>query len=133
MQDFLIRNERLGESLAMCFAGPDADSVATATAHSEEPYHCVTLMRGHGFTVLASNIEQCVYRAIYTQENAVIQYKSLVLSAAHHERTTSNPGIRYLDKGEAEASAGMSRWAWTRAWELWVREVEVAGLYRSRD
>jgi hypothetical protein len=88
-------------------------------------------MRGHGFTVVASCIEECVFRAIYTKENAMIQTTSLLLNAADHSGMETASGVRYLDEDETRATKLMGQGAWARAWGLWAREVEAAGLYAS--
>ena len=86
-------------------------------------------MRGHGFTVVGSRIEECVFRAIYTKENATIQTTSLTLNAAYHRRPETAPAVEYLSEEEMAGTLAMTQWGWTRAWGLWVREVEAAGLY----
>ena len=122
IRDLLIRDTRLGKSLASYFSsGPD----------SIQPDHAVVLMRGHGYTVVAPSIEQCIFRAIYTKQNATIQTTSLSLVAAHSgggQRSTHS-GVQYLHDDELSDTAGISRTGWQRAWELWVREVEAATLY----
>lgn len=39
-------------------------------------------MRGHGFTTCAPSIEEAVFQAVYTLENARIQKDAMVLAAA---------------------------------------------------
>ncbi|KIX07446.1 uncharacterized protein Z518_02099 [Rhinocladiella mackenziei CBS 650.93] len=125
IRDLLIRNAPLGESLASCFC----DSQRTSPAEQNEPAHSVVLMRGHGYTVVASSIEQCVFRAIYTKENAIIQTASLGLRAAYQGNGDTAPAIQYLQDDETAGALAMTQSAWGRAWGLWVREVEVATLY----
>ena len=116
VRDLLIRSVGLGTSLASCFAS------------GEGPDHAVVLMRGHGYTVVAPSIEECIFRAIYTKENAIIQTTSLGLSMAYHG---SGKGIEYLRDDEIAGTTAISQTAWTRAWGLWVREVEALQLYVS--
>jgi ribulose-5-phosphate 4-epimerase/fuculose-1-phosphate aldolase len=113
----LVRNIHLGESLAAKFADDTLGDV---------PEHAVVLMRGHGLTVVADNIEECVLRAIYTQQTALIQTTALMAKGA-----SGGPaqGIKYLNEEEAAASTDMTNWSAQRPWKLWVREVESAGLY----
>lgn len=121
----LVRNTRLGAALAACFAD-------TPTATS--PDHAVVLMRGHGFTTQASSIEECVLRAVYTQQNASIQTTALLTHAAHFSAaparaTDAQAEVKYLDEEESQASGVMTKWSAYRPWGLWCREVEASGLY----
>ena len=68
----LVRNHHLGESLASHFSSSNS-----------QDSHSVVLMRGHGMTVAAPNIEECVLRAIYAQQNAAIQTNALVTRSAY--------------------------------------------------
>lgn len=115
--DLLVRNENLAYELAKHF---DNGNV-------------VALMRGHGFTVVAENLELVVLRAIYTERNAKMLTDALTLSAATRPAGVSPEaatwGIRYLNEREAAEAANMTRWSAHRPWKLWVREVEVSGLY----
>ena len=121
--DMLVRNTRLGASLATSFgpAGP-------------KPEHCVVLMRGHGLTVCGPAIPDAVLRAIYTQQNAGIQTTALVTRAAHFGVASASDATRmaelkYLSGKEAGDAESMTRWSANRPWRLWLREVEAAGLY----
>lgn len=120
IQDLLIRDVRLGEALASHFSkGPKRDSL-----------QAVVLMRGHGFTTIASSPEECIFRAIYTQDNAGIQTTSLALNAGLPRSSESgNIDVQYLSEDEVSAATGMGQSAWTRAWSLWVREVQANSLY----
>lgn len=126
-RDLLIRSLHLGESLAACFRAADA---STQTG-KDEPDHSVVLMRGHGYTVAARSIEECVFRAIYTRENAAIQTASLGLSAAYRGTGEPPTEIHYLRDDEIEGATGIALTGWARAWGLWVREVEAANLYAT--
>lgn len=127
-RDLLIRNTTLGKSLADCFGEHNSNS----RGKKDEPDHSVVLMRGHGYTVAAPTIEQCVFRAIYTSENAAIQTASLGLRAANLGNGNAALDIQYLRNDEIAGTAAIAESAWARAWDLWVREVETATLY-SRD
>jgi ribulose-5-phosphate 4-epimerase/fuculose-1-phosphate aldolase len=67
VNDLLVRNTHLGGSLAEAF-GVNGDG-----GKDTAPQHVVVLMRGHGFTVLAGSMQDCVMRAVYTQKNAAIR------------------------------------------------------------
>lgn len=119
MCDLLIRTQRLGEHLAACFA--------QETGASCSP---VVLMRGHGFTVTGASIQESVFRAIYTAENARVQSASLGLQLASGTAPLK-PGesLYYLQEGELDSATQMTQWSVMRPWELWVREVAANGLY----
>jgi ribulose-5-phosphate 4-epimerase/fuculose-1-phosphate aldolase len=117
----LIRNTYLGNALASHF---------TDSASGTVPDYAVVLMRGHGLTVLAPTIQDCVLRAVYTQKNASIQTTSLLTHAAHFESNTAAASpIKYLSEDECRAAVEMTRSTAMRPWGLWLREVEAAGLY----
>lgn len=116
--DMLVRNTHLGAALAACFSD--------GAANADLPKHTVTLMRGHGFTVVAENIEECVLRAIYTQKNAMVQTAALTTASAFGSGADK---IRYLSEKESAAALNMTKWSAQRPWKLWLREVEACGLY----
>lgn len=113
--DMLVRNSHLGEPLAACFDGGAV----------------VTLMRGHGLTVVADGIEEVVSRSVYTMRNASIQTAALTMQSAYAAQSGgSGPGgLKFLDESESKAATDMARWSAQRPWGLWVREVEASGLY----
>ncbi|KZL68178.1 class ii aldolase and adducin domain-containing protein [Colletotrichum incanum] len=107
--DLLVRTENMGAALAKHFDNGNN----------------VTMMRGHGFTVVADSIELAVMRAIYTQKNASIQTTALMLQGV----TGSTGGIKGLSKEECAGSDQTTRWSMLRPWNLWVKEVEGNALY----
>lgn len=115
-QDMLVRNTHLGSALAAEFS---------EGGRGQSPDYPVVLMRGHGLTVVAPAIEDCVLRAIYTQKNAAIQTTALNTASAHG----GGQKVRYLNETEAKAAADMTRWSAQRPWKLWLREIESANLY----
>ncbi|RLM00356.1 hypothetical protein CFD26_108568 [Aspergillus turcosus] len=118
VRDLLIRNQRLGKYLSACFEG------------SKDSHHCVVLMRGHGFTVIGGGIEESVFRAIYTAENARVQTTSLTLQLAAGTAPLKDTGaLYYLQDSELLAATQMTRWSVMRPWNLWVRETEANQLY----
>jgi hypothetical protein len=107
-------------------------------------------MRGHGLTIVAPDIEGAVLRAIYTQKNAIIQTKALLIQAAyfgggsrrHTSRdvgsdettaTTTGAGsdLHYLSAEEAVAATEATIWSVQRPWALWLKEVEACELYSN--
>ncbi|OHE99704.1 class II Aldolase and Adducin domain-containing protein [Colletotrichum orchidophilum] len=109
VHDLLVRTENMGAHLAKYF--DDGNNV--------------TLMRGHGFTVVADSIELAVMRAVYTQKNASIQTTALMLQGV----TGTTGGLKSLSPEESAASDKTTRWSMMRPWNLWVREVETSMLY----
>lgn len=90
-------------------------------------------MRGHGYTVVAGSMEECIFRAIYTKENAIIQTTSLGLNLAYRgassQRAENEAQVQYLRDDEIEGAGAISTSSGSRAWGLWVREVEASPLY----
>lgn len=80
---------------------------------------CV-LMRGHGSTVVASSIEQAVYRAIYTEVNAQLQLQAMGLGE-----------VTYLTPKEADLAAESNDTQIGRSWALWCRRVDQAEAGRQ--
>ncbi len=111
-----------------------------ASDESPQPDHTVVLMRGHGFTTVGSSIQEAVFRAIYTQQNAAVQTTALLTRNAHlnaedrgkkPEEKTSVPdtGPHYLSEQEISGCTLMGAETAERPWGLWVREVESSPLY----
>jgi len=121
----LIRNKRLGEALASQFASSDVNEDGT----QDESIHSAVLMRGHGFTIVGSRIEEAILRAVYMQDNAEVQTTSLLLTAAGTHGLSSSSEIQYLSEQEAAGTSGMTQWAWERAWALWVKEIAAVVIY----
>lgn len=86
-------------------------------------------MRGHGFTVVGSSIEESVLRAVYTAENAAIQTTSLITNSAHFGGPSKAHEVQYLRPEELGPTTQMTKWSAMRPWNLWLREVEQPGLY----
>jgi ribulose-5-phosphate 4-epimerase/fuculose-1-phosphate aldolase len=121
IQDLLVRHDHLGKSLAASFADGD---IAT----KPEYMYPVVLMRGHGFTVLAESISDCVMRAVYTQKNAMIQSTALTTRAAD---PAACEAVKYLSEVEIIATKKMATLCAHRPWGLWKREVEACDLYHN--
>jgi ribulose-5-phosphate 4-epimerase/fuculose-1-phosphate aldolase len=64
--DLLITNSSLGKSLS--------DALGR---------HSCVMMRGHGSTVVGMTLEQAVYRAIYTEDNAKLQAASQLMGTVN--------------------------------------------------
>ena len=91
--DMLVRTPYLGEHLARCLGK-----------------HPAVLMRGHGSTVVAENVQRAVGRTIYLEMNARMQFQALVLASG---------GGRIVFMDEAEVAANVSWQNYERSWSLW--------------
>lgn len=114
--DMLVREQKTGAALARTF---DNDNN-------------VTLMRAHGFTVVADSIEVAVMWATYTQRNAAIQSAAVTLQSAYCGTGGSKPALSYLSDEECSVAEVMTKRTVKRPWQLWVREVAECGLYVNR-
>ena len=91
--DMLVRTAALGAHLAKCLGT-----------------HPAVLMRGHGSTVVAENLQRAVGRAIYLEMNARMQFQATVLAG-------SSGKIVFMD--DAEVAANVSWQNYERSWNLW--------------
>ena len=98
--DLLIRDRPLGKALAR--------SLGTCT--------CV-LMRGHGMTVVGDSVAEAVFRSIYTEMNARLQWQ-----AGHLEGP-----IEFLNEDEGRRSTAANRSTLERPWELWKKAAAARG------
>ena len=89
--DLLIRSRPLGAALAR--------SLGAAR---------VVLMRGHGCTVVAESLRVAVYRAVYTELNARLQWQASMLGE-----------VQALTPGEADATQATNEGQVERPWNLW--------------
>ena len=76
--------------------------------------HPAVLMRGHGSTVVAENLQRAVGRTIYLEMNARMQLQATMLAGAGGH-------IVFLD--DAEVAANVSWQNYVRSWELWKRKA----------
>jgi len=95
--DMLIRNPELGRALAKALGA-----------------HPVALMRGHGAVIVGRDVQQVVYRGVYTMLNAQLQSQALALGAK----------VIYLDADEAKQAEATMDGTLTRPWALWLRKVK---------
>lgn len=99
-------------------------------------------MRGHGFTALGSTVQEAVFRAIYTQQNAGVQTTAMMLRGlrmgaeergrgreGREKGVRDEEGVRWLGEREMGDCREMGQDTVGRPWGLWVREVEANGLY----
>lgn len=91
--DLLVRDAALGASLAASLG--------------EAPF---ALMRGHGSVAIAPSLPLAVYRAVYAEENAALQLRSLPLA-----------DVVPLTAGEGRAAAATNAGQVARAWDMWRR------------
>lgn len=87
-------------------------------------------MRGHGFTNVGASVQEAVFRATYTQQNARVQTSAMALRDLHmrakervgmvYNNYAEEMGIQYLKKDEMEACTAMGQETMGRPWGLWV-------------
>lgn len=72
-------------------------------------------MRGHGVTAVGPDVQQAVFRAVYTEWNASIQAQTMLLGRPI-----------YMTKEEAAAAAASNDSQIARAWDYWAMQAEAA-------
>ncbi len=97
--DLLIRSRELGAALARTLG----DSL-------------ITLMRGHGATIVAESVPHVVYRAVYAEVNARLLADALRLGP-----------VTYLSEGEARTARANVETQVQRPWDLWKARVSGGG------
>jgi ribulose-5-phosphate 4-epimerase/fuculose-1-phosphate aldolase len=100
--DLLIRNKKLGRALADMFKSS-----------------AIVLMRGHGSTVVADNLQKVVYRAVYAEINARYQMEANKLGP-----------ITYLTEEEARSCVTSIEGQIQRPWDLWKEEARLKAQFR---
>lgn len=98
--DLLVRNQTLGKALA--------DLLGQSA---------VALMRGHGNVVVGFSIQQVVFRAIYTENNARLQSEAMRLGE-----------INFLTQEEAQATSDMNDEHLDRPWQVWKKRAQAQGF-----
>ena len=94
--DLLISNKQRGAALAQSLGrGP------------------AVLMRGHGSTVVGSNLRQAVFRAVYTEVGARLQTEAMRLGP-----------VTYLTEEETIATTNTIGTQIDRSWFLWLKAAE---------
>jgi hypothetical protein len=132
-QNMLVSNAKFGAGLATKFTKEQESSMPKNTS----PDHSVVLMKKHGFTTLGTDIPATVFRALYTQTNAVIQTNALLLQKAATPRNWPGAGQDFgglvsLSAKEARDCQKLGEGTQERPWGLWVREVEACPLYVNK-
>jgi HCOMODA/2-hydroxy-3-carboxy-muconic semialdehyde decarboxylase len=94
--DMLIRTGHLGKALAEKLGDKN-----------------VVLMRGHGATMIGQSIQESVYRAYYSMDNAAVQMQSHLLA--------QNGEVEFLNEEESDKSSRGRNIP--RAWSLWKHEM----------
>lgn len=94
--DMLVRNRAQGLALAQTL-GKD----------------CISLMRGHGYVAVAASVPVVVFRAIYTERNALLQQSTLAMGGA----------VKFLNDEEAVLAEASVRGTVERPWELWKKRA----------
>jgi len=97
--DMLIRTAELGKALAESLGDKN-----------------VVLMRGHGATMIGNSIQESVFRAVYSKENASIQMQAHLLSDTGE--------VEFLNDEESEKSSRGRNVP--RSWSLWKHQFSKA-------
>jgi ribulose-5-phosphate 4-epimerase/fuculose-1-phosphate aldolase len=79
--------------------------------------HFIVLLRRHGATLAGKSLRECVFRSIYTTQNAELQLRAMAIG-------TLGP----LSPGEIERTGGhnMGTRGIERAWEYWSARLQKA-------
>jgi HCOMODA/2-hydroxy-3-carboxy-muconic semialdehyde decarboxylase len=101
--DLLVRDDRLGRALA------------GVLAHQQ-----FVLMRGHGSTTVGPSLKVAVFRAVYAEVNARLQWQALQLGDPE-----------YLTEGEAQAAMVTNEGQVERPWALWKAAARAGAGPRS--
>ncbi|KAF2160435.1 hypothetical protein M409DRAFT_29059 [Zasmidium cellare ATCC 36951] len=120
-RNMLVNSNDLGDGLAR---------YSSKSSHSGDaalPDYTVLLQRGHGFYTWGETVEEAVYRAIYTQQNAKIQMSATDFSVV----ASGELKIQFLDEQEAKDCAVMNKASAVKAWMYWRRLVESNPTYRN--
>jgi HCOMODA/2-hydroxy-3-carboxy-muconic semialdehyde decarboxylase len=94
MSNMLIANGALGKALAETLGDKN-----------------VALMRGHGDVVVAKTLPMAVFRAVYTEVNARLQFQAMMLGGP----------ITFLEPEEGEKAMQVMEAVHLRAWDIWKR------------
>jgi HCOMODA/2-hydroxy-3-carboxy-muconic semialdehyde decarboxylase len=74
----------------------------------------MTLMRGHGSTLVGRSLREAVFTAVYMELNAGMQMKAMALG-----------DVTYLSPGEIAAiERGRAGFTFERGWENWCHKVD---------
>lgn len=94
--DMLVKTPELGKALAKVLGA-----------------HPAALMRGHGAVIVGRDVQQAVFRSVYTELNAKLQSQAMALGTR----------VIYLDADEAKKSEETNSALVGRSWELWLRKL----------
>jgi HCOMODA/2-hydroxy-3-carboxy-muconic semialdehyde decarboxylase len=74
----------------------------------------VALMRGHGMVAVGTSIQEAVYRAYYTAQNAELEAEARKLGP-----------VRYLSANEAAAAEKAEAKFLARCWQVWSGDLQA--------
>ncbi|KAK4507593.1 hypothetical protein PRZ48_001328 [Zasmidium cellare] len=120
-RNLLVNSNELGDRLAKTLARSNKNDGAAL------PDYTVILQRGRGFCTWGETIEEAVYRAVYTQQNAKIQMSATDFSVV----ASGELKIQFLDAQEIKDCAAMEKVSAMKSWRYWSRIVESNSMYRN--
>lgn len=119
-RNMLVNSVELGDRLASCLSAPTNNQTAV-------PEYTVVLQRGHGFCTWGESVEEAVFRAVYTQQNAEIQMAATDFSVV----ASGELNIKPLSREEVKDCTLVNKESTRKAWMYWSRLVESNPLYRN--
>ncbi len=104
--DMLVGNAEKGVALAEVMGNKD-----------------IVLMRAHGSVACGPTLQSAVFRAVYTEVNARIQYWTMALAGSTIALLKSGAPMAALDQEEGRLADIVNQTASMRAWDLWRSQV----------
>ena len=132
-QNMLVNTLPFGAAIANTFSTPTHN----VTQNNTVPDHLVVVQTHHGFTTVGANVEQAIYRAVYTLWNAQVQAAELGLyhDAGLDQRSVFGAGgggdELALTEREASDCAALDTTLYDKEWAVWARQVEVDPRYQN--
>jgi len=110
---FWDQHDEFGETNLLVVKPEEGRSLARALGR-----HSLVLMNRHGATVVGSNVQELVFRAVYSCRNAEFQYQAQMLGK-----------FVPLHRGEIERAASLNSQpnVTSRTWEYWAMRLVRSG------
>jgi HCOMODA/2-hydroxy-3-carboxy-muconic semialdehyde decarboxylase len=110
---FWDQHDEFGETNLLVVKPEEGRSLARALGR-----HSLVLMNRHGATVVGGNVQELVFRTVYSCRNAEFQYQAQILGK-----------FVPLHRGEIERAASLNSQpnVTSRTWEYWAMRLERSG------